>query len=59
MFEPSVISADLWLLRRESGSSSSIFLKVLSFVGVPGVGGWGAAGCRESQAEHGGCQCQK
>lgn len=46
MSEPSVVSSDLWLLRRESGSSSSLFLKVLSFVGVPGVGGgaWQAAG---------------
>lgn len=51
MFEPSVISPDLGFLRRESVSSLNVFLKVLSFVSVLRDGGWGVAGCRESQAE--------
>lgn len=46
VFEPSVMSPGLWFQRRESGFSSSVFLKVLSFVHVPGVGAgeWQAAG---------------
>lgn len=32
----------LWFLRRESGSSSSMFLKVLCFVHMPGA--WGGGG---------------
>lgn len=34
----------LWFLRRESGSSSSMFLKVLCFVHMPGAWGGGGGG---------------
>lgn len=37
-----VTSPGLWFLRRESGFSSSMFLKVLCFVHMPGT--WGGGG---------------